>query len=955
MQTFLDKLSGYIYENYNSYLDRICIVVPNRRAGLFLKKGLANYSKKIIWSPQIFSIEDFINEYSGLNIIDPLYLQCELYNVHVEKESTAAQSFGEFLKWGQVLLNDFNEIDMYLVSSDQLFSYLTETKALSLWNPDKSSLTDFQVKYLQFYNSLRDYHQLLVNRLLEKKQVYHGLAYRHLAENIEKKSSELNYRKIIFAGFNALTKAEEKIISYLEKSGLAEIFWDADAYYVENEIQEAGKFIRNYMRKHSSANLKWMGNYLNNDAKEIQIIGVPQQVCQAKVTGQILQEFAESSDDLRETAVVLNDESLIEPLLNSIPESIKEYNLTMGLPLRNSAMFRLIKLIIELQINALKFKKPENNNVRYYYRDILNVLEHPYIRLVLKNMKSEDIAKLIQKSNKVFFDFDEILTTYCSGNEHIKSFCVSLFQPWNEHPENAIKNIIEVIKILKIHVTNQSSDREKKENKSDLIIEYLFHFSKILNKLKKLVTEYPYIDNVIIFKDLFFSIVRSINLPFYGEPLRGLQVMGMLETRNLDFKNLIMLSVNDDFIPSGKTSNSFIPFEIKRDFKLPTHRERNAVFAYHFYRILQRSKQIYLLYNTESGELGGGDKSRFILQIQNELVKSNPAIKIQEKILSVPIGKNYTDKSIIINKSPQILDILNTYLQKGCSASALNIYRNCSLQFYFRYIVGLEETEKIEETIEASTLGTVIHDVLQKLYAPLKRKIILPSDIESMMLKVNALIADSFKENYQGGDINYGKNLLIVKVANIFIRKFLKKEIKFINDLTNRGDELIIEDVERKFMTDFRFAKDNLNYNIRLKGIFDRVDSVGDSVRIIDYKTGKVIQSELKFKDWEDLLHETKFDKCFQLLFYSYIYWKSKPIDVSQLMPGIISFRNLRQGFLNIELPEKSEFSEDVLLQFESILKNILLDMLNPEVAFSQTTEVGNCKYCTFNSICNRN
>ncbi len=388
---------------------------------------------------------------------------------------------------------------------------------------------------------------------------------------------------------------------------------------------------------------------------------------------------------------------------------------------------------------------------------------------------------------------------------------------------------------------------------------------------------------------------------------------------------------------------------------MPTHRERNAVFAYHFYRILQRSKQIYLLYNTESGELGGGDKSRFILQIQNELVKSNPAIKIQEKILSVPIGKNYTDKSIIINKSPQILDILNTYLQKGCSASALNIYRNCSLQFYFRYIVGLEETEKIEETIEASTLGTVIHDVLQKLYAPLKRKIVLPSDIESMMLKVNTLIADSFKENYQGGDINYGKNLLIVKVANIFIQKFLKREIKFINDLRNRGDELIIEDVERKFMTDFRFAKDNLNYNIRLKGIFDRVDSVGDSVRIIDYKTGKVIQSELKFKDWEDLLHETKFDKCFQLLFYSYIYWKSKPVDVSQLTPGIISFRNLRQGFLNIELPEKSEFSEDVLLQFESILKDILLDMLNPEVAFFQTTQEENCKYCTFNSICNRN
>ena len=232
MQTFLDKLSGYILESYSTNLDQICIVLPNRRASLFLKKGLADHAQKTIWSPQIFSIEDFINEYSGLNIIDPLYLQCELYNVYVEKEKGAAQTFGEFLKWGQVLLNDFNEIDMYLVSSEQLFSYLTEAKALSLWNPDQSTLTDFQVNYLQFYNSLRDYHQLLGKRLLENKQVYNGLAYRYLAENIEKKAPELNYKKIIFAGFNALTKAEGKIISYLEKSGLAEIIWDADAYYI---------------------------------------------------------------------------------------------------------------------------------------------------------------------------------------------------------------------------------------------------------------------------------------------------------------------------------------------------------------------------------------------------------------------------------------------------------------------------------------------------------------------------------------------------------------------------------------------------------------------------------------------------------------------------------------------------------------------------------------------------
>lgn len=955
MQTFLDKLSGYIYENYSDKLDEICIIVPNRRASLFLKKGLADQAKRTIWSPQIFSIEDFINKYAGFNLIDPIYLQCELYNVHVEKEKGAAQSFAEFLKWGQVLLNDFNEIDMYLVDSEQLFSYLTESKALSLWNPDQTNLTDFQVKYLQFYNSLKDYHQMLGDNLMKKKQVYPGLAYRYLAENIESKFDEFKYYKIIFAGFNALTKAEEKIITFLEKAGLAEIIWDADAYYINDKVQEAGKFIRSYQHKFNTGEIKWIGNYLNTDPKEINLIGVPQQVGQAKVAGQILQEFSEKNDDLRETAVVLNDESLIEPLLNSIPESINEYNLTMGLSLKNSVMFRFIKLIIDLHVNALKFNRQPNSEIQFYHRDVLNILEHPYIQLILKEMSAEDMPQLILKSNKVFLDFDEILSPVYIANEPLKLLCNSLFKPWNDSSERALSTILEVIKTFKVFLTDPTVNLESHVPKSDLIVEYLFQFSKVFNKIKKLIVEYDYLDSVSVFKELFFNITQSINLPFYGEPLKGLQVMGMLETRNLDFNRLIMLSVNDDFIPSGSITNSFIPFEIKRDFKLPTHRERNAVFAYHFYRILQRSKQVYLLYNTESGELGGGDKSRFILQMQNELVKSNPAIKLKETILSVPVKKNFLEHSIVIQKTAPIMEILNSYLQKGCSASAINIYRNCSLQFYFRYILGLEESEKVEETIEASTLGTVIHDVLQKLYAPLKPSVIHEADIKSMISKVKSLITISFNENYQGGDVNFGKNLLIVKVANIFLQKFLKGEIKFLKELENDGNDLFIEEVEQNYQTNLILNKGNQPFEIRLKGIFDRVDKLGNTIRIIDYKTGKVNQWDLKFNDWEDLLKDPKLDKCFQLLFYSYIFSKSNTVNVSNIVPGILSFRNLKQGLINMGLPQKEDFSADTLDHFESILKKILLEMINPEIAFSQTPELDNCKYCSFKSICNRN
>ena len=468
-----------------------------------------------------------------------------------------------------------------------------------------------------------------------------------------------------------------------------------------------------------------------------------------------------------------------------------------------------------------------------------------------------------------------------------------------------------------------------------------------------LVKEYPYIENLKVFRALFSQLVQ-MTLPFYGEPLHGLQVMGMLETQTLDFKNIIMLGVNEDFIPSGKSTNSFIPVDIRRKFSLPTYHDRNAVFAYHFYRVIQRANKVSIIYNTEPGELGGGDKSRFIAQLQYEMTKYNPKIKIQERILSVPALTDKVESKIEITKTSEIINKLNNQAVYGFSASALNTYRNCPLQFYFKYIAGIDESDKPEETIEASTLGSVIHDVLALMYKPFENKKILPVDIQKMKSHSEFLVKDAFKKYYANGDIDFGKNLLIVKVAIQYILNFLEYETSFCKKINDEGGYLMIREIEKMVSSSVLIRAGQTSLNVNLSGRFDRVDEVSGTIRIIDYKTGRVEKKDLKLKLWEDISADIKLDKVFQLLFYTYIYSYNDIKKLSTVVPGIISFRNLSSGLLNLELPENDTPGLESLEKFESVLKSILNDIFNSEIPFYQTEKIDNCKFCPFASICNR-
>jgi hypothetical protein len=947
MQSFLDKVAQHIDEKFGSDFSGLCIVVPNRRAGLFLKKYLAQNNDKPIWSPEIFSIEDFVFELTELQRIDPLYLQFDLYNVYSKLEKDP-KPFYEFTNFGQVILSDFNDIDLYLVDPDEIFDYLTETKAIKLWNPDGKPLTEFEKQYLQFYKSLGPLYHELSSVLLSKKQVYDGLAYKTLATNLKKEGATIRWKSILFAGFNALTTAEKQIISALKNRGVAELVWDADSYYLDNPAQEAGRFLRQNVRWLNEKELHWNTDSFLNTKKEIQIIGVPKNIGQVKLAGNIVRELSQKGLDLNSTAVVLNNESLALAMLNSLPQEVKEFNFTMGMSLKETPLYKLFGRILTLHENSLKYNQYTDSVPLYHYNDLIRVLEHPYIKNLINHFegeKNERIKQFIVKKNKTFLKAAEITELGGFGNLLTLDFLDKLFNPWQNSPGKAIEFFTYFIEELKKYFTSL----ELEVQFSKLEIEFIFHFAKIVNKLREIISSFKFVNDLKTLRTLIQQIIHSITIPFYGEPLKGIQVMGMLETRVLDFENIIMLSVNEDFIPSTKTSQSFIPYEIRKEshFGLPTYHERNAVFAYHFYRLLQRSDNAYLIYNTEADALGGGDKSRFVTQMLNELQAYNKNVRITEKLLTVPPQKIET-KDIRIPMNDTMMSRLRDLAIDGFSASSLNIFRSCSLRFYFQYIIGIEENEEVEETIEASTLGNVVHDVLKKLYVPYRNKVIATEQLQEMKLKYKELLHQSFLENYRNGDIQHGKNLLVARVAETYVLKFLNNEISFIKDRKKFNEYLNLLSLEQEYSRHFILNLGEHQQKIKLRGFIDRVDRVGQKTRIIDYKTGNVSQGELQIKEWDDFFKNPKFDKSFQLLFYKYIFG-AEGEDAGNISPGIISFRNMKSGFLELKASE-----EDLNSEFEKLLARIFSDIFNKETTFEQTQEIDNCKYCPYVSICNR-
>ncbi len=905
MPSFLSNVVHDILEKEKS-ISNLTFILPSKRAGTFLKQELKKKIDKPTIFPKVLSIEDFIYELSSITLLDNITLLFEFYSIYVSlTEKSQIESFDKFSNWASIALQDFNEIDRHLVDTHYIFDYLKSIDRLKNWNIKKGSETKLINDHLTFFERLEVYYHKLYDNLSSRKFGYQGIQYREAVENLQSFIENNQDKEFVFVGFNALNKAEETIIQELLANELAIIYWDIDSYYFNDH--PASIFLRkyknnwNYFKKNS---FNWIKNNLNKE-KNIQVIGSPKNNSQIKYVGEILEKIKGKESNFQNTALVLADESLLPLTLNSFPKSIKHVNITMGYDLKNMSISSLIETLFKLHTNT--------KNNAFYYKNVIAVLNHPLIK---KIVSTDQITNLILKHNYIFFNKSTFLklTKKLAINAENISF---LFDDWQNNANIAIKNCVELITILK-DKTNSKLERE-----------FLFKNLTILNQLEQLNTKFNYIKTIKTLNQLFNQLIKNEKLSFQGEPLSGLQLMGMLETRVLDFENVIVTSVNEGILPAGKSNNSFIPFDVKKDLKvnLPTYQERDAIFSYHFYRLIQRAKNVYLLYNTENDQYGSGEKSRFITELEINKPEAVQASIVSPKVIS--------EKSELkqIDKTTSIITRLKELAKKGFSPTSLTNYINNPIKFYEQKILNIKEREEAEETIAANTLGTIIHKTLESFYLPFKGKLLKTDDVVKMKKKTPLEVKKWFTEEYTNGDISTGKNLLIYNVAQQFILNFLNSELKLLNE----GKQLKILELEYNLETEILI--DDLSFPVKLIGQADRIDELDGVLRIIDYKTGKVEQKDLTVKDWSLITSDyKKYSKSFQVLLYALMYAKMNNFnfDSKQIESGIISFKNLKAGFMKVN---KGLIMQEDINRFTQELKNLLLDIFNQNIPFIENDD----------------
>jgi hypothetical protein len=912
MKTFIFDVLKNLKDKEHD-LSSLYFILPSKRAGVFLRQELSAVVNKTIFSPKIISIEEFVEELAQLKSSTNTELLFEFYNTYLALTPKAEQEpFETFSKWAQILLQDFNEIDRYLIPQENIFDYLSAIKTLDHWSLEDNK-TEVVKNYLKFWDKLKSYYKHYSESLINNQTGYQGLIYREAVENIQNYCSSTS-QKHIFLGFNALNTAEETIIQELLKNDLAEVFWDIDQVFIENPIHDAGLFTRQHKsgwKYFENSPFNWLtSNY--SKSKNIEIFGVPKNIGQAKTIGSILKQVVNKNPDLKSTAVVLGDENLLIPVLNSIPSEIDRLNITMGFPLSSIPLASLFE-----QLFAVHKKASQT----FYYKDVIALLSHQYIRPLFSIGEinyATDLIETIKKNNIVYVSLAE-LKGYSKNNFSILEL---LFTNWNNNAKDAIENCFSIINYVKEHLS-----QDKKENV--LSLEYLFRFNTLFNELFRLNESYKHINDISALFSIYKELLSLETLDFQGEPLEGLQVMGMLESRVLDFETVIISSVNEGVLPSGKSNNSFIPFDVKLENRLPTYKEKDAVYTYHFYRLLQRAKNIYILYNTEADVLTGGEKSRFINQLELEGIH-----KIKHTIVA-PQVPNLNTNLKEITKTEAVIRQLKTIAGQGFSPSSLTSYIRNPLDFYYQKLLGIKDLEDVEETVAANTMGTVVHDTLEALYIPFIGKYLNADDIKNMMPIIDAKISEFFKKAYADGDMTKGKNLIVFEIAKRYVQNFLKHEL----DDLKQGNTIKIIALEQKSEIPLNIPE--LDFEVKLKGTVDRIDEYNGITRIIDYKTGKVMDNEVSIINWEDLTSDyKKYSKSFQILAYAYMMNTEKPLSFP-IEAGIISFKNLNAGFLKFTKKEHTYdknkntlITENTLNSYFQELKKLIIEICNPQINF---------------------
>ena len=906
--SFLNKIAQVLIETYSGKLSNTIVVLPNKRAKIFLVEALKKQVSTNILSPEIISIEEFIQDIASVRSVDSIELLFEFYEVYLSvTEKPNLQSFELFANWAKTLLQDFNEIDRYLLDPNHVLSYLKDIEDIKKWGIEVENKTQLLENYIDFWKLLPHYYQSLYNHLLNKGIGYQGLIYREAVNNLNHFSDSVKEKQFVFAGFNALNAAEERIIQHLIASDQAAIYWDVDQNFLNDPYHDAGLFVRRFKSswKHYKSNpFEWIVDDFSQ-SKNIQVIGTPKSIGQAKIAGSIIENIIDDNPNttLDKVAVVLGEENLLVPLLYSLPSTVGALNITMGYSSKNNPAQILIAKLFKMHTNALS-----RNGKSYvlYYKDVLDILTHP---LVEPYAKTSALVNLINQNNYTFISHQKLLELNPSPTD----LFLLLFQKW----ENGSMAVLETISSLLLTIkSNLGNDNEEEK----IAKAFVYAIFKTINKLMNYYSQHSNIDKIETLYAIYKQVIDLAEVSFEGEPLNGLQIMGVLESRVLDFETVIVTSMNEGKFPAGKSQNSFIPYDVKRELGLPTFKEKDAIYTYHFYHLLQRAKNIYLIYNTESEGLDAGEKSRFITQLEVEKqAKHNLSHEIYNALLP-----ETAYQPIKIPKSEAVMERLKEIAEKGFSPSALTSYIRNPIDFYFQKILRISEVEEVEENIALNTLGTIIHGTLEALYTPYIGKFLSETAILGCFKLLDDEVLKQFKLVYKEGEIKKGRNLLAFEVAKRNVSNFLKVELERIKN----GDAIKILELEKTF--ERKLEHPSLPFPVLIKGNVDRIEECNGIIRIIDYKTGKVEKPNVTLKSWNGLSEDIKNDKIIQILAYAFMY--ENEASNKSMEAGIISFKNLKSGFLPFSFKEGKEVNttidsvvlNDYLEQMVLLLKDIL-------------------------------
>lgn len=961
MNSFLKLVAEDLYNKLGNDLSRVAVVFPNKRASLFFNEHLAAQTQKPIWSPAYVSISDLFQRLSPLKIGDPISLVCILYKIFRE-ETRSEETLDDFYFWGELLISDFDDVDKNLVDADRLFTNLQELNGIMddldfideeqeaaiqqfFQNFSIEKRTILKERFISLWDCLGDIYKRFKHELHSKGIAYEGMLYREVIESLS--SGELPYDKFVFVGFNVLNKVEHSFFYELKKQDKALFYWDYDLFYtrpihkVDNEttrnsFHEAGEFI--------VRNLKDFGNELPSKyfdelrkPKSIRYLASPTENAQSRYIPQWLDSLEQPYEE-KENAVVLCNEALLLPTLHTIPDSVKNVNITMGFPLSQTPVFSFINAVVELQINGYR-----KQTGRYIYQYTQAALKHPYTMQCSPHAIA--IEKELTQKNRFY---------PLPGELQKDDFLRLLFAP-----VDSLQSLCQYLTLLLKEISKlYRQEKESDDIFNQLYRESLFKGYTIINRLSTLIEEGQLDVRIDTFRRLLNRILTTSNIPFHGEPAIGMQVMGVLETRNLDFKNLMILSLNEGQLPQSGGESSFIPYNLRKAFGMTTIEHKIAVYAYYFYRLIQRAENITLAYNTSSEGLNRGEMSRFMLQFLIEWPNTIKREYLEAE--QAPQAK----RDIIIDKSQSICTKMqNRYNIKQnakatiLSPSALNTYLDCSLRFYFRYIAGITIPNEVSAEIDSALFGTIFHRSAELIYESLtvNRKLIRKEDIEELLkndYKLQLFIDQAFKEEFFKMPLNEhaeynGLQLINSKVIESYLKQLLKIDLQYapfeMHAMEEKKDEIVMV---------------NDNINVRIGGTIDRIDIKDNIMRIVDYKTGGTPKSP---NNMDELF--TPSDKrpnyIFQTFLYSSIMCHNEKYNIAPSLLYIHKTSNesytpiIEMGEARkpkIPITNFSEYDDD----FRAHLCQLLNEIFDPTVSFKQTEQESKCSYCDYKSLCKR-